>query len=100
MIRMSRPVAGVLSDLERVLLNADAIQRRVAEMACDIERDFAGRELSVVSLMDGAIFFVADLLRAINLPVRLHTLTVSSYHGDTNSSGRLQLAKQLPFDLK
>ncbi len=65
----------------------------------DIERDFAGRELSVVTLMDGALFFVADLLRAIDLPVRLHTLTVSSYHGATESTGRVRLAQTLPFDL-
>ena len=90
---------GVLSSLERVLLDAGTIQRRVAEMAAEIERDFAGRELSVVTLMDGALFFVADLLRAIDLPVRLHTLTVSSYHGGTSSSGRVNLARQLPFDL-
>ena len=85
--------------MERVLLDAGTIQRRVAEMAAEIERDFAGRELSVVTLMDGALFFVADLLRAIDLPVRLHTLTVSSYHGGTSSSGRVNLARQLPFDL-
>lgn len=90
---------GVLSSLERVLLDAGTIQRRVAEMAAEIERDFAGRELSVVTLMDGALFFVSDLLRAIDLPVRLHTLTVSSYHGGTSSSGRVNLARQLPFDL-
>lgn len=97
---MSAPVAGVLSDLKRVLLDPQAIQERVRQMAGQIARDFAGRELSVVTLMDGALFFVADLLRSIELPVRLHTLTVSSYHGGTTSSGRVQLAKELPFDLR
>ncbi len=96
---MSEVVAGVLSSLERVLLDAGTIQRRVAEMAREIERDFAGGELSVVTLMDGALFFVADLLRSIDLPVRLHTLTVSSYHGGTGSTGRVQMAQTLPFDL-
>ncbi|HEY2574356.1 MAG TPA: hypoxanthine phosphoribosyltransferase [Verrucomicrobiaceae bacterium] len=96
---MSGTVAGVLSSLERVLLDAATIQRRVADMAGEIERDFAGRELSVVTLMDGALFFVADLLRSIDLPVRLHTLTVSSYHGGTTSHGRVQMAQSLPFDL-
>jgi hypoxanthine phosphoribosyltransferase len=97
---MSPPAYGGLADLERIVLDADAIQSRVETLAHEIERDFAGREICVVALMDGAIFFVADLLRHIALPVRLHTLTVSSYHGGTSSSGRVNLARQIPFDLK
>src|SRR5438046_982587 len=96
---MSGAIAGVLSSLDRVLLDAVTIRHRVADMAREIGRDFHGRELSVVTLMDGALFFVADLLRSVDLPVRLHTLSVSSYHGGTNSSGRVQMAQTLPFDL-
>ena len=97
---MSHASHGVLASLERVLLDTTVIQRRIIQMAEDIERDFAGKELSVVALMDGALFFVADLLRSIDMPIRLFTLTVSSYHGGTTSSGRVQLAQKLPFDLK
>jgi hypoxanthine phosphoribosyltransferase len=97
---MSGRVAGVLSALERVLFDAPTIQQRVAEMAAQIEHDCAGRELTVVALMDGALFFVSDLLRNINVPVRIYTLSVSSYHGGTASSGRVQLAQKLPFDLE
>jgi len=99
MYHMNGAAAGLLSNLDRVLLDAGTIQRRVADMARQIADDFDGREMSVVTLMDGALFFVADLLRSIDLPVRLHTLTVSSYHGGTSSTGRLQLARTLPFDL-
>lgn len=97
---MSGRVSGVLSSLERVLYDASAIQQRVAQLAFEIERDCTGRELTVVALMDGALFFVADLLRNISLPVRLFTLSVSSYHGGTASTGRVQLAQRLPFDLE
>ncbi len=97
---MSQPISGVLSSLERVLLDASTIQTRVADLAAEIERDYAGQELCVVTLMDGALFFVADLLRSMDLPIRLFTLTVSSYHGDTTSSGRVQMAQTFPFDLK
>ena len=97
---MSAPIAGVLSSLERVLLDRDTIQRRVADLAKQIEEDYAGRELFVLALMDGAIFFVADLLRHINLPVKLHTLSVSSYHGGTSSSGRVQMLQGLPANLR
>lgn len=94
---MTAGIAGVLSDLDRVLLDAGTIQRRVAAMAREIERDSADGELSVVALMDGALFFVADLLRSIDRPVRLHTLTVSSYHGTARSSGRVEIARTLSF---
>ncbi len=95
---MSGGVAGVLSSLERILFDAATIQQRVAQMAHDIERDWRGHELTVVAIMDGALFFVADLLRNVGVPVRLHTLSVSSYHGASASSGRVELARLLPFD--
>ena len=97
---MSHNAHGVLSSLDRVLLNAETIRQRVEDLAAQIEKDFARNEICVVALMDGAIFFVADLLRSIDLPVRIHTLTVSSYHGGTSSSGRVEMLRKLPFDLK
>ena len=96
---MSLPIAGVLSSLERVLLDAEVIQRRVADLAFEIEKDHAGGEISVVALMDGAIFFVADLLRRINLPVQVHTLSVRSYHGGTSSTGHIEMPPKFPFAL-
>jgi hypoxanthine phosphoribosyltransferase len=96
---MSRHHSGVLSSLDRVLFETSEIQQRVHEIAAMIQSDYAGKELTVVSLMDGALFFAADLLRSISLPVRLHTLSVSSYHGGMRSSGRVELAEKLPFDL-
>jgi len=95
-----RKLAGILSSLERVLLEPEVIHGRVREIAAEIERDFAGTELNVVTLLDGALFFVADLVRSIqHLPIRLHTMSVSSYHGNTTSSGRLNMAETLPFAL-
>jgi hypoxanthine phosphoribosyltransferase len=90
-------VSGVLEELDRVLLSAEAIGVRVAEMAAEIERDYAGKTPIVIALMDGALFFVADLLRHLNLPLRLITLAVSSYHGSVESSGEVRL--QWPADL-
>jgi hypoxanthine phosphoribosyltransferase len=82
---------GVLSDLDRVLLDADSIRARVTEMARQIEADYAGKVVTVVVLMDGALFFVADLLRQINLPMRIVTLGASSYHGGMESAGKVKL---------
>jgi hypoxanthine phosphoribosyltransferase len=83
--------SGVFSDLDRVLLSAEQIHARVCEMAREIELTYAGREVTVVALMDGALFYVADLLRRLNLPVRLVTLGASSYHGGTASTGEVRL---------
>ncbi len=89
---LAMPVlSGVLSDLHRVLLSAESIRGRVTEMARAIERDYAGKEITVVVLMDGALFFVADLLRQIDLPMRIVTLGASSYHGGTESTGQLKI---------
>jgi hypoxanthine phosphoribosyltransferase len=86
--------------VERILLDEVAIRQRVGELAGRIRNDFAGRELTVVALMDGAPFFVADLLRDVTLPIRLYTLSVSSYHGGTNSSGSVRVAWPASFDLR
>jgi hypoxanthine phosphoribosyltransferase len=88
---MPTSVTGVINDLERVLLTAEKIQNRVDEMALRLTEQFQGRVISVVALMDGALFFVADLLRRIDLPVRLHTLSASSYHGGTATSGEVKV---------
>lgn len=85
-------ITGVLSDLHRVLLSAESIRTRVTEMAQQIERDYAGRVITVVVLMDGALFFVSDLLRQIDLPIRLVTLGASSYHGGMESSGQVKIS--------
>lgn len=84
-------LSGVLSDLDRVLLDAESIRNRVTALAGQIESDYAGKVLTVVVLMDGALFFVADLLRQINLPMRIVTLGASSYHGGTESTGEVKL---------
>lgn len=84
-------LSGVLSELDRVLIRAEEIHARVCEMAREIEAAYAGRTITVVALMDGALFYVADLVRQLNVPVRLVTLGASSYHGGTASSGEIRL---------
>jgi hypoxanthine phosphoribosyltransferase len=97
---MSSIVTGIIQDLNRTLIDAASIEARVAEMAAAIERDCAGEVITVVALMDGSLFFVADLLRKIDLPIRLMTLSASSYHGGTESSGSLRVSWPPGMDLK
>jgi len=93
-------VTGILSDLNRVLLDAHTIEARVAAMAEAVAHDFAGKQLTVIIIMDGALFFVADLLRGIDLPMRIVTMTASSYHGATRSSGEVELPWPAGLDLR
>ena len=93
-------VTGVFSDLDRVLLDAPAIQGRVAAMAVQVKHDFQGELLTVIAIMDGGLFFVADLLRGMDVPMRLVTIGASSYHGTTQSSGQVKFLWPPDLDLK
>lgn len=86
---MSASVSGLLSDLDRVLLDPAIIDARVTELAHRITQDHRDQALTVVALMDGSLFFVSDLLRKIDLPIRLVTVSASSYHGATQSTGTI-----------
>lgn len=97
---MNPGITGILSDLDRVLLDATVIQRRIAVLAQNIASDLEGQTITVVAIMDGGLFFVADLLREIDLPMRLHTLSASSYHGGTQTSGELKLNWPPGLDVK
>jgi hypoxanthine phosphoribosyltransferase len=71
----------VRSDLERVLFDEPAIQKRLDELAVQILNDYRHRELTVIAVLTGSLMFVADLLRRIPLPLKLDWLSVVSYHG-------------------
>ena len=77
------------SKLASVLYHETTILARLDELAREISRDYASRELTVVFILHGSLFFVADLLRRVNLPLRISSLDVASYHGGTTSSGTI-----------
>ena len=86
-------------EVERVLITDEQIARRVKTLARDIERDFRGRELVVVSLLSGTVMFLADLIRHLSLPLRLDFMGVSSYGAGTES-GDLVFTKELRLDVR
>ena len=92
------PVA-VRNELSEVLIDAETIQKRVHQVAAAIQKDFAGRELLVIALLNGTVIFLADLLRQLSMPVRLDVLGVSSYRGGT-SPRELIYTKDLRLDVK
>ena len=76
-------------DIERVLFDEPAIQKRLDEMAAQIARDYRGCELTVIAVLTGSLMFLSDLLRRIPLPLKLDCLSVVSYHGKPQSSGQV-----------
>ena len=81
---------GMNEDIEKILFREETIQSRVEELAGRIARDYRGRELTVVAVMNGALMFTADLLRRIPLPLKLDCISVASYHGGLETSGVVQ----------
>ncbi|HEX7261716.1 MAG TPA: hypoxanthine phosphoribosyltransferase [Luteolibacter sp.] len=77
------------NDIERVLMDESAIGKRLDAMALDIERDFPSGTLVVIILLKGALVFAADLLRRVPRVLEIECLNVASYHGGTESSGKV-----------
>ncbi len=99
--RKSDPVvpAEWRADVARVLITREQIADRVAELAAEIRRDFAGRDIVIVAVLNGTIMFLADLLRHLNLPLRIDFVGTSSY-GSGTSPGELQFTKQTTLDVR
>jgi hypoxanthine phosphoribosyltransferase len=86
-------------DVEKILITDRQIAKRIKILARQIERDFRGREMVVVSLLNGTVLFLADLIRHLNLPLRLDCIGVSSY-GLGTESGELVFTKELRLDVR
>ncbi len=86
-------------EVQRILITERQIARRLREMSGEIERDFTAREMVIVSLLNGTVMFLADLIRHISLPLRLDFIGVSSYGAGTES-GELVFTKELRLDVR
>ena len=86
-------------EVEQVLITDEQIAKRIAEMTRQIERDFRGRDMVIVSLLTGTVMFLADLIRHLELPLRLDFMGVSSYGAGTES-GELVFTKELRIDVR
>jgi hypoxanthine phosphoribosyltransferase len=87
------------AEMELVLISAQEIERRVQELSREIVAEFAGRELTVVAILNGTVLFLADLIRNLSVPLRLDFIGVSSYGGGT-TSGELVFTKELRLDVR
>ena len=82
-------------DIERVLIDADTIQARIRELGKEIAGVYRGQDLLLISVLKGSIVFMADLIRAINLPHEIDFMATSSYGSGTQSSGAVRILKDL-----
>jgi hypoxanthine phosphoribosyltransferase len=86
-------------EVQSVLISEKQLAQRIQLMSRQIMRDFAGRELVVVSLLNGTVMFLADLIRNLSLPLRLDFIGISSY-GTGRDSGELVVTKELRLDVR
>ncbi|MGI9005942.1 MAG: hypoxanthine phosphoribosyltransferase [Streptosporangiaceae bacterium] len=87
------------ADLLDVLIAEEQLQARIAELAAQIDADYAGRELILVGVLKGAVMVMADVARAMHLPVSMDWMAISSYGSGTTSSGVVRILKDLDADI-
>ena len=85
--------------IQEVLFSEEELKQRVHEIAKEIERDYAGKEIMLISVLRGSFVFMADLCRQIDLPCVVDFMSVSSYGKGTSSSGQVQITKDLSGDI-
>ena len=82
-----------------VLIEEDAIQSRIRELGAEISTDYAGRDLLLVGVLKGAVFFMADLMRELTVPCEIDFMAISSYGAATDSSGVVRILKDLDINV-
>jgi len=88
-----------LDDIDQILVEEAAIKSRLKELGQEINQAYEGREVAVIAIINGAIIFVADLIRELNIPLQLDCIRISSYRDDTNAQTS-EVIDKIRLDLK
>jgi hypoxanthine phosphoribosyltransferase len=92
------------TDIERavteVLIDEQTLRRRVVGLGEEISADYAGRDLLLVGVLKGAVFFMADLMRQLSVPCEIDFMAISSYGAATDSSGVVRILKDLDINIE
>ncbi|HVW19204.1 MAG TPA: hypoxanthine phosphoribosyltransferase [Solirubrobacteraceae bacterium] len=83
-----------------ILVQPDDLRRRVADLGAEISRDYEGRDLLLVGVLKGAIFFLSDLMRELTVPCEVDFMAVASYGSATESSGVVRILKDLDASIE
>lgn len=92
-------MANLDNDIEQILVDAKQLEEINKRLGEQITKDFADKNLLVVGILKGSLYFMADLTRNIDLPLKLDFLAVSSYGSSTRSSGSVKIIKDIDIDL-
>ncbi len=84
----------------RVLISPQAIQQRIAELAGEIEPGYRDQPFTIVGVLTGSLIFLADLVRRLEVPLRIGLIQASSYRGKTTSAGELHIASEILADVR
>lgn len=84
-----------MADKIRVLLSEEEVNQKISEVARQISKDYEGKELHLICILKGGVFFTCELAKRITVPVSLDFMSVSSYGDDTKSSGVVRIVKDL-----
>jgi hypoxanthine phosphoribosyltransferase len=91
---------ALADDIAEVLIPDDRLRARVAELGDQVEADYRGKELLMIGVLKGALMFMVDLARRIDLPLELDFMAVSSYGTGTESSGVVRIIKDLDINIE
>ncbi len=86
-------------DIEKIIITEDELQKKIKELGKKIAEDFNGKCPIVVGILKGGVVFMCDLVRAMNIPLQLEFLSVSSYGSSTQSSGIVKIRKDIDTDI-
>ena len=89
-----------MSEKIRVLLSEEEVDRRIQEIGEQINKDYAGKEVHLICVLKGGVFFMCELAKRINVPVSLDFMSVSSYGDDTKSSGTSRWRERMSSSLR
>jgi hypoxanthine phosphoribosyltransferase len=93
-------MAELTRGVSKVLIEEDAVAARVAELGADVSTDYADRDLLLVGVLKGAVFFMADLMRQLTIPCEVDFMAISSYGASTDSSGVVRILKDLDINIE
>ena len=91
--------AELASGVGEVLIDEQSLQARIGELGAEISADYAGRDLLLVGVLKGAVFFMADLMRELTVPCEIDFMAISSYGAATDSSGVVRILKDLDINI-
>ena len=94
------PQTEVDRGVGEILIQEDELQARIRELGAEISADYAGRELLLLGVLKGAVFFMADLMRALTVPCEIDFMAISSYGASTDSSGVVRILKDLDINIE